>query len=108
MAVADFAHFDELLGIDSDRDCTLDLQHLIEPADQGDPPSPQLFVLAVDTLGRIFRCTTELNVLQQLHPCRAIPAISLYAHGVILFCHPSPEDVLAVQEILQFFGRALG
>lgn len=75
---------------------------------QGDPLSPQLFVLAVDTLGRLFRRAIELNVLQQLHPRRNIPVISLYADDVILFCHSSPEDTLAVKEILQLFGRASG
>ena len=33
---------------------------------------------------------------------------TLYADDVILFCHPSPEDTLAVKEILQLFGRASG
>ena len=75
---------------------------------QGDPLSPQLFVLAVDTLGRLFRRAIELNVLQQLHPRKDIPVISLYADDVILFCHSSPEDTLAVKEILQLFGRASG
>ena len=70
--------------------------------------SPQLFVLAVDTLGRLFRRAAELNILQQLHPRRAIPIISLYADDVILFCHPSPSDTMAVREILQLFGRASG
>lgn len=31
---------------------------------QGDPVSPELFVLAVDTLGRLFRRAAELKVLQ--------------------------------------------
>ena len=64
---------------------------------QGDPLSPQLFVLAVDTLGRLFRRAIDLGIIQQLHPRR-----------VILFCHPSPGDVEAVKEILHLFGRASG
>lgn len=75
---------------------------------QGDPVSPQLFVLAVDTLGRLFHRAVELRVMQQLHPRRAIPAISLYADDVILLCHPSPDDIAAVKEILQLFGSASG
>uniref|UniRef100_A0A453NCD7 Reverse transcriptase domain-containing protein n=1 Tax=Aegilops tauschii subsp. strangulata TaxID=200361 RepID=A0A453NCD7_AEGTS len=70
---------------------------------QGDPVSPQLFVLAVDTLGCDFHRAAALNVLQQLHPRRAIPIISVYADDVILFCHPSAGDTLAVREILQLF-----
>uniref|UniRef100_A0A453EL27 Reverse transcriptase domain-containing protein n=1 Tax=Aegilops tauschii subsp. strangulata TaxID=200361 RepID=A0A453EL27_AEGTS len=37
-----------------------------------------------------------------------IPTISLYADDVILLCHPSPDDIVAVKEILQLFGRASG
>uniref|UniRef100_A0A453I8T9 Reverse transcriptase domain-containing protein n=1 Tax=Aegilops tauschii subsp. strangulata TaxID=200361 RepID=A0A453I8T9_AEGTS len=55
---------------------------------QGDPVSPQLFVLAVDTLGRLFHRAVELRVMQQLHPRRTIPT--------------------AVKEILQLYGRASG
>lgn len=75
---------------------------------QGDPVSPQLFVLAVDTLGRMFKHATELGVLRRLHPTRQIPSISLYADDVVLFCHPQPDDIQAVKAILQLFGRASG
>ncbi|XP_044983690.1 uncharacterized protein LOC123450584 [Hordeum vulgare subsp. vulgare] len=75
---------------------------------QGDPLSPQLFVLAVDTLGRLLHRATELGILQQLHPRRSIPVVSLYADDVILFCHPSRGDIEAVKSILQLFGRASG
>uniref|UniRef100_A0A452Y9K6 Reverse transcriptase domain-containing protein n=1 Tax=Aegilops tauschii subsp. strangulata TaxID=200361 RepID=A0A452Y9K6_AEGTS len=44
--------------------------------------------------------------MQQLHPRRTIPTISLYADDVILLCHPSPGDITAVKEILHLFGRA--
>jgi hypothetical protein len=75
---------------------------------QGDPLSPQLFVLAVDTLGRLFCRATELGVLRQLHARRLIPSISLYADDVIPFCHPLLEEVEAVKELLKLFGRASG
>lgn len=75
---------------------------------QGDSMSPQLFVLAVDTLGRLMRCALDAGILQQLHPRRPIPAISLYADDVMLFCHVTPEDVAAVKGILTLFGKASG
>uniref|UniRef100_A0A453EH50 Reverse transcriptase domain-containing protein n=1 Tax=Aegilops tauschii subsp. strangulata TaxID=200361 RepID=A0A453EH50_AEGTS len=55
---------------------------------QGDSLSPQLFVLAVDTLGRLIRRAHDTGILQPLHPRRPIPAIA------------------AVKEILDLFGRA--
>ena len=75
---------------------------------QGDPMSPQLFVLTMDTLGRLLRRATELRILQQLHPRRPIPVVSLYADDVILFCHPTQGDTMAVKGVLQLFGRASG
>ena len=75
---------------------------------QGDPMSPQLFVLAVDTLGRLFKHVTELGIIRRLHPSRPIPPISLYADDVVLFCHPQPDDIEAVKAILQLFGRVSG
>uniref|UniRef100_A0A453RW37 Reverse transcriptase domain-containing protein n=1 Tax=Aegilops tauschii subsp. strangulata TaxID=200361 RepID=A0A453RW37_AEGTS len=70
--------------------------------------SPQLFVLAVDTLGRLMRHALDAGILQQLHPRRPIPAISLYADDVMLFCHATPEDVAAIKGILTLFGKASG
>lgn len=75
---------------------------------QGDSLSPQLFVLAVDTLGRLMKRTHDTGILQQLHPRRPVPAISLYADDVMLFCHAAESDVTAVREILTLFGRASG
>uniref|UniRef100_A0A453EUU2 Reverse transcriptase domain-containing protein n=1 Tax=Aegilops tauschii subsp. strangulata TaxID=200361 RepID=A0A453EUU2_AEGTS len=75
---------------------------------QGDPMSPQLFVLAVDTLGHLFKRATELGIIRQLLPSRSIPPISLYVDDVTLFCHPQPDDIEVVKAILQLFGRASG
>uniref|UniRef100_A0A453BHF4 Reverse transcriptase domain-containing protein n=1 Tax=Aegilops tauschii subsp. strangulata TaxID=200361 RepID=A0A453BHF4_AEGTS len=75
---------------------------------QGDSLSPQLFVLAVDTLGRLFRRAHDTGILQPLHPRRPISAISLYADDVMLFYHATTSDIAAVKEILNLFGRASG
>jgi hypothetical protein len=64
---------------------------------QGDPLSPQLFVLAVDILGRLITRAVSLGIMQQLHPRQTVPSISLYADDVILFCHPTNDDITAVR-----------
>jgi hypothetical protein len=53
---------------------------------QGNQLSPQLFVLAVDTLGRLFKHATELGILRQLHPTTSILNISLYTDDVAIPC----------------------
>uniref|UniRef100_A0A453RU20 Reverse transcriptase domain-containing protein n=1 Tax=Aegilops tauschii subsp. strangulata TaxID=200361 RepID=A0A453RU20_AEGTS len=75
---------------------------------QGDSMPPQLFVLTVNTLGRLLRRAHSLGILQPLHPRRHIPAISLYAGDVMVFCHATAGDVAAVKEILALFCRASG
>uniref|UniRef100_A0A453BHJ3 Reverse transcriptase domain-containing protein n=1 Tax=Aegilops tauschii subsp. strangulata TaxID=200361 RepID=A0A453BHJ3_AEGTS len=75
---------------------------------QGDPVSPQLFVLAVDTLARLIKRVVDMGIMAQLHPTRSIPAVSLYANDAVLFCHCSPSDIIAVREVLALFGRTSG
>jgi hypothetical protein len=66
--------------------------------------SPQLFVLAVDVLGRLISHAAALGILQQLH--RHVPIMSLYADDVVLFCRPSHDDTTAICALLQLFGQA--
>jgi hypothetical protein len=70
--------------------------------------SLQLFVLAVDILGRLIKRTMELGILQQLHQRRSVPEVSLYADDVVLFCHPSQSDMTDVKSVLQISDRASG
>jgi hypothetical protein len=70
--------------------------------------SPQLFVLAVDVLGRLIKRAVQTGSMQRLHPKRDIPAISLYADDVVLFCHANCQDITAVKGILHLFGHASG
>ncbi|KAE8787891.1 Serine/threonine-protein kinase SMG1 [Hordeum vulgare] len=75
---------------------------------QGDSTSPQLFVLAVDALARLMHWTLQTGILRRLHPRRNVPAISLYADDVMLFCHAEMDEVLAVKSILGIFETASG
>nr|BAJ87385.1 predicted protein [Hordeum vulgare subsp. vulgare] len=75
---------------------------------QGDSTSPQLFVLAVDALARLMHRALQTGILRRLHPRRMVPAISLYADDVMLFCHAEMEEVLAVKSILGIFETTSG
>jgi hypothetical protein len=50
----------------------------------------------------------NLEVLQRLHPRRPVPEVSLYAEYLVLFCHPTPEDLASIKAIFQLFGKASG
>jgi hypothetical protein len=65
-------------------------------------------VLAVDMPGRLIKRAMEAGILQQLHLRQSIPEISLYAHDVVLFCHPSRQDAEAIKAILQLIGTSSG
>lgn len=58
-------------------------------------------MLAVDALGRLIQYAIDRSILQPLHLRFPIPACSLYADDVILFCHPTAEEAIAVKEILK-------
>ena len=54
------------------------------------------------------RHALQTGILQQLHPRRAIPAISLYADDVMLFCHATNKEIATVKGILDMFGTTSG
>jgi hypothetical protein len=37
-----------------------------------------------------------------------VPPVSLYANDVVMFCHPSIDNIMSVKNILQLFGHASG
>lgn len=63
-------------------------------------------MLVVDILGRIIKRPIDMGVMARLQPRRLIPTVSLYADDVVLLCHCSTSDIIAVREILALFGRA--
>lgn len=75
---------------------------------QGDPLSPYLFILAIDTLQRLFEIATEQGDLSQLRGRNAKLRLSLYADDAALFVNPCKEDVDLTMEIMNKFGDATG
>jgi len=75
---------------------------------QGDPLSPYLFILAIDTLHRLFDLATEEGELTELRGRHASIRLSLYADDAALFLNPRKEEVDITLEILEHFGAATG
>ena len=75
---------------------------------QGDPLSPYLFIIAIDTLQRILDTATEDGVLSPLRGRYANLRLSLYADDAVIFLNPVAEEVTALFGILEHFGNATG
>lgn len=75
---------------------------------QGDPLSPMLFILVMETLHRLFASAIQQNVLAP-SPVRAIRhQCSIYADDVVVFIRPTRQDLVTTREILNFFGDVSG
>ena len=75
---------------------------------QGDPLSPMLFILAMDTLQRLLDQATQHGILTPLPITAAKWRISMYADDAAIFINPIKEDVEAVKIIFQAFGTFSG
>ena len=75
---------------------------------QGDPLSPYLFILAIDTLQRIFELATDSGHLSPLRYRHAKLRVSLYADDAVIFVNPNRNDLEVVNDILDKFGQATG
>jgi hypothetical protein len=75
---------------------------------QGDPLSPLLFLLAMDTLAGMFKEAEQRRVLADLHTVGIKHRVSLYADDVMVFAKPVEAELVAVRAILDCFGGASG
>lgn len=75
---------------------------------QGDPLSPYLFILAIDTLQRILELATQEGVLSPLRGRFAKLRLPLYADDAAIFLNPDRREVVALFNILEQFENASG
>jgi hypothetical protein len=75
---------------------------------QGDPLSPMLFILVMDTLNSLINYATSLSLLQPIAVQQARHHVSFYADDVVVFLRPHILDLIAVRCILDLFGHASG
>jgi hypothetical protein len=70
--------------------------------------SSYLFILAIGTLQRIFRWSTEAELLLLLRDRTTQLQLSLYADHAVVFINPMQSDVDMVMTILSHFGAVTG
>jgi retron-type reverse transcriptase len=75
---------------------------------QGDPLSPMLFILAMDSLQRLLDQATQHGILTPLPLTAAKWRTSMYADDAAIFIDPKIEDVEALKIIFQAFGSFSG
>jgi hypothetical protein len=75
---------------------------------QGDPLSPQLFVLAMEVVTLLICRAAEQGLLSGIGNCNNLQRLSIYADDVVLFAKPTVQDLVAVREIFRLFGRVSG
>jgi hypothetical protein len=75
---------------------------------QGDPLSPQLFVLMMEVVTCLIRSAETQGLLSPIGNCTPEQRLSIYADDVVLFVKPAVLDLVAVREVLALFGEASG
>jgi hypothetical protein len=75
---------------------------------QGDPLSPMLFILAIEPLQRILNLAASNGILMLLPLASMKLRTSLYADDAAIFIATNRDDLLAVKNNIEIFGKATG
>lgn len=75
---------------------------------QGDPLTPYLFIMAIDSLQKLLSRATESGQLTTIGSCHARFKTSLYADDAAVFLNPCQNEVDVLIGILRGFGKATG
>jgi hypothetical protein len=75
---------------------------------QGDPLSPMLFIIVMDTLNLLISKAIYIGLFQPLSTRSIQHQLSLYADDVVLFLRPIASDIGIDLWILELFGEASG
>ena len=75
---------------------------------QGDPLSPSMFVLMMNSLNRVLAKAIEWGVLKRLARQELRTTVSLYADDSVIFCHTDEDELRAMRDIVELFGHASG
>jgi hypothetical protein len=75
---------------------------------QGDPTSPMLFVVAMETLSAMVTKATKEGLFGNLASISPLQRILVYAKDIVIFLKPECRELWAVRHMLSLFGEASG